>query len=210
LEISRANATARLLTQAELRALHAQIHPHFLFNALNAISAVCRRDSERARELLVSLSQYLRSSIRASDSMVTLGEELEVVVAYLAIEKARFGDRLRSEINVPAELISLKVPILSIQPLVENSIRHGLMPRAHGGTVNIGASIDGESLLLMVTDDGVESSPHGADGGNGIALQNIRERLRHLYGSEGSLTLGSAPDGGTTALLRLPAQAENR
>ncbi|HEY3366418.1 MAG TPA: LytS/YhcK type 5TM receptor domain-containing protein [Symbiobacteriaceae bacterium] len=208
IEISRVQAMSRLVAQAELRALHAQMNPHFLFNALNTIAAVCRRDPDKARDLLVLLSQYLRASLQAGDGLIALGRELEFVEAYLTIEKVRYGDRLQVETDVPAELLGLRVPILSLQPLVENSVRHGLMPRAAGGTVRIRAQREGSHLVLRVEDDGVgiRAGGQGEPGGNGVGLKNVRERLRHLYGTDGQLSLSSRPAGGTVAELRLPAQ----
>jgi two-component system sensor histidine kinase LytS len=203
IETSRAQAMARLVTQAELRALHAQINPHFLFNALTTIAAFCRRDPGKARELLLLLSQYIRSSLRSADSLVTLGEELQVVAAYLTIEQARHGERVRSQIEVDLELQRIQVPVLSLQPLVENAIRHGLLARTAGGTVTITASQVGDELELTVLDDGVGIQA-GAPSGNGVALKNVRERLRHLYGGLGSLAVTPRPGGGTRAVLRFP------
>jgi two-component system sensor histidine kinase LytS len=203
IETSRAQAMSRLVTQAEIRALHAQINPHFLFNALTTIAALCRREPSRARELLLLLSQYIRSSIRSADSLVTLGEELQFVGAYLAIEQARHGDRIRSEIRVDPRLHAIPVPVLSLQPLVENAVRHGLLARASGGTVTITAELVGEELTLAVLDDGV-GIREGAPAGNGVALKNVRERLRHLYGGLGSLEIAPRPEGGVRAALRFP------
>jgi two-component system, LytTR family, sensor histidine kinase LytS len=209
IELSRVHEMGRLVAQAEVRALHAQINPHFLFNALTTISALCRREPDRARDLLVMLSQYLRSSIRAAEGMVTLGQELEFVEAYLAIEKARYGERLHSDVDVPQELLELPVPIMALQPLVENSVRHGLMPRAAGGSVRVSARLDAADLILRVEDDGVGIGQAARDGssGNGVALKNVSERLRHLYGSGGLLSLTAAPGGGTVAQVRLPVRA---
>lgn len=208
IELSRVHEMSRLVAQAEIRALHAQINPHFLFNALNTISALIRRDPEQARDLLVLLSQYLRSSIRAAEGMVTLGQELEFVEAYLAIEKARYGERLASEVDVPQELLELPVPIMALQPLVENSVRHGLMPKAGGGTVRVSARLEAADLVLRVEDDGVGIARAAREGksGHGVALKNVSERLRHLYGSDGLLSLAEAPGGGTVAQLRLPVR----
>jgi two-component system sensor histidine kinase LytS len=203
IETSRAHAMARLVTQAEIRALHAQINPHFLFNALTTISSLCRRDPGRARELLLLLSQYIRSSLRSADSLVTLGEELQFVGAYLAIEQARHGERVRSVIEVDRALHAIPVPVLSLQPLVENAIRHGILGRAEGGTVTISASLVGAELVLSVRDDGV-GIQEGAPAGNGVALKNVRERLHHLYGGRGALVVEPLPDGGTLAVLRFP------
>lgn len=207
IEIARLQALSQLVVQAELRALHAQINPHFLFNALNAVAALCRRDPAEARQVVISLSQYLRSSIRAGDNaIVTLGEELEVVRAYLAIEQVRYGDRLRFAVQVPPDLLAARVPIFSLQPLVENSVRHGLMPKPAGGTVVIGARREGGSLVLWVQDDGVgmgAPAPRPGSGG-GVGLRNVQERIRYLYGPAGSVAVASCPGEGTRVEIRLP------
>lgn len=204
IETSRAHAMAQLVTQAELRALHAQINPHFLFNALTTISALCRRDPERARELLLLLSQYIRSSLRSADSLVTLGEELQFVGAYLAIEQARHGERVRSRIEVDPSLHGIPVPVLSLQPLVENAVRHGILARPEGGMVTITAERAGAELALTVLDDGIGIQA-AESSGNGLALKNVRERLQHLYGGRGALIVAPHPSGGTQAVLRFPA-----
>ena len=210
IELSRAHAMQQLVTQAELRALHAQINPHFLFNALSTIAAMCRRDPDQARDLLLMLSQYLRSSIRTWNDLVTLGEELAIVEAYLAIEKARFGERLRVELQIESDLMDLKVPILSVQPLVENSVRHGIMPRLRGGTITVTGRREGDWLLLTVSDDGVgmDLGARQSEQGNGVGMANVRNRLRHLYGAGDLMEVASSPETGTTVRLRLPLQAK--
>lgn len=206
IELARIQAMSQLVTQAELRALHAQINPHFLFNALGTISALCRRQPEKARELLIHLSHYLRSSIRAGNEMVTLGEELEFVEAYMAIEKARFAERLRYEVTLDAGLIALPVPILCLQLLVENSVRHGIMPRASGGTITVAGRREGDHLVLTVSDDGVGMDP-GAPSehkGHGVGLSNVRQRFRYLYNAGDLVEVTSSPGVGTSVTLRLP------
>ncbi len=206
IELSRAQAMTQLVAQAELRALHAQINPHFLFNALGTIGALCRRDPEKARDLLVMLSQYLRSSMRVGNEMVTLGEELGYVEAYLAVEKTRFGERLRVDVEVETDALDLLVPILCLQPLVENSVRHGIMPKAQGGSIRILGRREGEQLVLSVTDDGVgmEASTNYGQRGHGVGLTNVRERLRYLYGLGDWVEVVSSPGAGTAVRLRLP------
>lgn len=205
MEIARLQAASELAAQAELRALQAQINPHFLFNALNTVAALCRRDPERARETIFLLSQYLRSSIRAGQNvLVTLEEELGIVQAYVAIEQARFGSRLKARFDVPAELLRAEVPILSLQPLVENGVRHGLMPLPAGGTVAVRARRQGTALVVEVADDGVGIAGAGQSAGTGVGLSNVRERLRCLYGEHGRLAVDSAPGKGTRVELRMP------
>lgn len=206
IELSRAQAMKQLLAQAELRALQAQINPHFLFNALGTIGALCRRDPNKARELIVLLSHYMRASIRSGSERVTLAEELGYVEAFLAIQHARFGPRLRSEVAIDPELMNAAVPILSLQPLVENSVRHGIMPRAEGGFIRLTGHREGSRLVLTVTDDGVGMTAEALEApkGTGVGLSNVRQRLRYLYGSEGLVELESSPGKGTTVRLRLP------
>lgn len=212
IELSRVQAMTQLVAEAELRALHAQINPHFLFNALGTIAALCRRDSNKARELLLLLSHYLRSSIRAGNDIVTLGEELKFVEAYLTIEHTRFGDRLRTQIEIDPGVLDAQVPILSLQPLVENSVRHGIMPRASGGTIRLAGRQEGESLVLTVTDDGVgmmaEANP--SPEGNGVGLNNVRQRFLYLYGSSDLVTVTSRPGEGTVVRLQLPLSRSER
>lgn len=206
IELSRAQAMKQLLAQAELRALHAQINPHFLFNALGTIGALCRKDPAKARELIVLLSRYMRASMRAGSDLVTLDEELGFVKAFLAIQHARFGQKLASEIAVDSELMDAAVPILSLQPLVENSVRHGIMPRAQGGTIRISGHREGPQLVLTVTDDGVGMAAWALKSpkGTGVGLNNVRQRLHYLYGNEGVMEVESSPIEGTTVTLRLP------
>jgi two-component system, LytTR family, sensor kinase len=193
------------LSSARFAALQAQVNPHFLFNTLNTI-AVLVRDNERqaAVRIVEQLSDVLRttlSSHRANE--VPLVEELELVRQYVAIEEARFSDRLRAEFSIPDSLLSALIPSFALQQLVENAIRHGIAKHPDAGRLLIAAQIANDMLELSVTDDGV-----GIDLGfvvpEGHGLANTRERLRALYGERASLELTRRAEGGTIATLRLP------
>jgi two-component system, LytTR family, sensor kinase len=193
------------LSSARFAALQAQLNPHFLFNTLNTI-AVLVRDNERASAVRIveHLSELLRSTLnRQRANEVTLGEELELVRQYVAIEQARFSDRLRPEFKIPDALLSAAVPSFALQQLVENAIRHGIAGRTAAGLLIVAAEREGEFLQLTVTDDGLGIDPQLAPpAGHGI--ENTRERLRALYGARASLEITRRPEGGTIATLRVP------
>src|SRR5690606_12529993 len=141
-----------LLTQSEIKLLHAQVNPHFLFNALNTISAVIRRDPDKARELIQNLSHFFRSNLKQNINTVTLKEELAHVNAYLSIEKARFADRLDVEIDIAAELLEVKLPSFTLQPLVENAVKHGISNLLEGGLVRIYSEKSPAGYAITVED----------------------------------------------------------
>ncbi|HEY3039113.1 MAG TPA: histidine kinase [Pyrinomonadaceae bacterium] len=193
------------LAGARFAALQAQVNPHFLFNTLNTIAVLVRdNDSQAAVRIVEQLSEVLRSTLsshRANE--VTLGEELELVRQYVAIEQARFSDRLRPEFRIDDLLLSAAVPSFALQHLVENAIRHGIAKQIDAGRVIVGARRDGEMLEISVTDDGpgIESD---AVIPKGHGIENTRERLRAMYGARASLVVAKLPEGGTIATLRLP------
>jgi two-component system LytT family sensor kinase len=203
----------QLATEAELKALRAQLNPHFLFNTLTTIGHLMREAPDRALETLYRLTALLRAVLKRSEGdFVLLAQELEIVRSYLAIERTRFEERLTTTIDVPEELTGLRVPPLVLQPLVENAIKHGISPRASGGHVLVRARIetggaDGDVLCLSVADTGVGAT--AADiawaRAHGIGLTNLERRLDRYYGAAATLTVRSAPDVGTTAEVRLPA-----
>lgn len=215
LALSEVEYQRELTQKARLAALQAQIHPHFLFNALNTIGALIRSDPDSARRLLIKLSQFLRGSFQKPDRAITLAEEMANVDAYVAIQLARFPRRLRYEVDVPAELLKDSVPPFVVQPLVENAIRHGLLENGErtGGTVTLVARRgEGGELVVRVTDDGVGMSRQVleralTDAKAGIGLFNVNERLRTLYGPEYALLVDSAPGRGTTVEIRVPQQS---
>jgi two-component system LytT family sensor kinase len=202
-----------LATEAELRALRAQINPHFLFNALTTIGYLVKAAPERALETLMRLTALLRGVLRTDGEYTTLGRELDVIESYLEIERARFEERLRVRIDVPAALRSIRVPPLLLQPIVENAVKHGIAPRRLGGEVTVSARFDDTGpepqLSLLVHDSGGGSTPAALERGRraGVGLRNIERRLAVQYGSAASLSIDTAPGEGTTVEIRLPADA---
>jgi two-component system LytT family sensor kinase len=194
------------LSSARFAALQAQLNPHFLFNTLNTIAVLVRdNDRQGAVRIVEHLSEVLRSTLsRQRTNEVTLGEELELVSQYVAIEQARFSDRLRPEINVADELMSAAVPSFGLQHLVENAIRHGIARHPDAGLLLISAERVGDRLQLTVIDDGV-----GIDGDVAIppghGIENTRERLRALYADKAALKIERrSPERGTIATLTFP------
>jgi signal transduction histidine kinase len=193
------------LASARFTALQAQLNPHFLFNTLNTIAVLVRDDDRKGAVSIVEhLSELLRSTLtRHRANEVTLGEELELVRQYVAIEQARFSDRLRPEFRIPDSLLSAVVPSFALQHLVENAIRHGVARRTEAGSLIITAERDGDVLQLTVGDDGIgidlQLTPPAGHG-----IETTRERLRALYGSRASLEIARRAEGGTIATLRIP------
>jgi LytS/YehU family sensor histidine kinase len=205
----------KLATEAELRALRAQINPHFLFNALTTIGYLIQTAPPRALQTLLRLTTLLRAVLRSEGEFTTLGRELEVAEAYLDIERARFDERLRVTIDVPARLRSVQLPPLVLQPLVENAVKHGISQRELGGDVTIRASVGPadnhlRQLLLVVHDTGAGSTPHAIRRGreDGIGLRNVERRLKCQYGAAASLSIQSATGVGTIVEVRLPVTRE--
>lgn len=190
------------LAQARLEALKMQLQPHFLFNALNAIAALVHKDAEAADEMLAALSDFLRMVLETTGAQeLPLSRELALVERYLAIEHARFGDRLRYHLDVTPETEPALVPAFLLQPLVENAVRHGLEPRPGAGSLSIRARRNEGALHLSVADDGVGLAP-GKPTREGIGLENTRARLRELY--QGAATLELRNGSGVTVEITLP------
>jgi len=207
LEAAELDAREALVTQAELDALRARISPHFLFNTLTTIAALTRRDPGRAHDLLVDFAEYFRDSLAHHAESVPLDEELEHVEQYLRFEHARFGDKLRVRMDVDPRARVALVPVLSLQPLVENAIGHGVGPKKGGGTVRICAKPDGSRIEIAVTDDGVGFVPgRVTPRGLGIGLENVNARLTKIFGPESALRIDSAPGHGTTVAFTVPAR----
>ncbi|MFD2370738.1 ECF transporter S component [Brevibacillus sp. GCM10020057] len=215
LELAELEKQSRLLADAEIKALHAQINPHFLFNALNTIVSFIRFRPEQARELLIHLGEYFRRNLHDSGGYVSLAEELEHIEAYLAIERARFGEKLHVTYDIEQGVEGLIVPGLILQPLVENAVKHGLLPKREGGTVLIKARLtDSRTLELTVADDGVgmpadpfatpQKQREGRRRLSGIGLSNVRSRLQSIYGSPYGIEIKSAPFEGTTCIITMP------
>jgi len=201
----------RLLLHARMEALQNQINPHFLFNTLNSVSSLVRFDPDTARELIIKLATILRRLLHATDAFVPLRDELEFIDNYLDIEVVRFGrDKLRVVKELDSNSLDVMVPSMLLQPLVENSIKHGLASKVEGGSVFLRSQLVNSSLVIEVEDDGVGMAsaqflerPTGL-GGNGIGMANVAERLKVLYGDTARMTVDSHEGKGTLVRLRLP------
>nr|WP_283256036.1 histidine kinase [Dyella humicola] len=193
-------ATAR----AQLAALHAQLHPHFLFNALHTVVQLIPLDPAKASHAAELLAELLRSALDEQRDQVTLAEEWRFVERYLAIEQLRFGDRLQIATTLPADLMGATLPSFALQTLVENAVRHGAAPKLGTTRLNIEARIEQGRLCLVVGDDGVGAEPSAVNQGGGTGLHRLRERLTVLYGSNARLAIQASPTG-VTATLHWPA-----
>src|SRR5438067_2144956 len=197
-------------SQAQLQALKMQLHPHFLFNALHAISALVHRDPEAADKMIARLGDFLRLTLDSSATQeVPLRRELEFLNCYLEIERVRFNDRLTTSVEVDPRVLDCRVPNLILQPLVENAIRHGVSQRTAAGHVRVRAERRGDVLRLQVTDNGAGLSTVAAAHARratkgGVGLSNTRARLQQLYGSAYRFELSDDPRGGVTATLEIP------
>jgi len=194
------------LAKAQLHSLKSQLHPHFLFNSLNAISTLMRTDMDSAERMLDMVAELLRRSLRESAVQeVPLSREVEFVSRYLEIEQVRFSNRLKVEIQIPPELEQALVPHLILQPLVENAIRHGIGPKLGPGTVRIEARREASRLVLQVSDDGPGTGTRrSAAVGEGVGLSNTRARLEQLFEAQASLEFGPVSTGGFLVCVRLP------
>jgi two-component system, LytTR family, sensor kinase len=202
----RASQLETQVAQARLGALKAQLQPHFLFNTLNAIVVLVRQQKGRqAEETLARFSDLLRAVLADMDVQeVTLARELEYLKLYLSIEQLRFSDRLRVDIEVDSELLDAAVPHMALQPIVENSIRHGVGQRTTPGVISIRAERIGDTLHVRVQDDGPGFDAPGAEGGLKLGLANTRARLKQLYGEGSELRTESGPAGGALVTMILP------
>jgi len=202
---ARAAALETQLSGARLQSLKVQLHPHFLFNTLNAISALVREDPERARRMTTHLGDLLRAAIsRGQQQEVTLREEVRLLQPYLEIERTRFGDRLTLEVAVDPATLEARVPHLLLQPLVENAIKHGIAPRRGAGRVDVVTRKEGNRVRVWVRDDGLGLREGHHRRGAGVGLPNLRARLRCLYGSDQDLRIGTREGGGVEVEISLP------
>ena len=191
------------LAHAQLHSLKTQLHPHFLFNTLNAIAELLHQDPARAEQTITELSDLLRSAITRSEAReVALGDELAFLRSYLDIQQTLLQERLSVRWRVEDGILDAHVPPMLLQPVVENAIQHGVGGRTSGGTIEITAGRTGNALLLVVEDDGVGVKAGARDG---VGLANTRARLQAMYGDDQSLTLSARAGGGTRAEIRLPA-----
>ena len=215
LELAELDASRARLAEAEVRALRAQISPHFIYNALTAIASYVRTDPEHARELLLEFADFTRYSFRRHGEFTTLAEELRSIDRYLTLERARFGDRLQVTVRVAPEVLPVTVPYLCLQPLVENAVRHGLEGRAGPGQVTIVAVDDGADCAISVEDDGIGADPEqirralvGEGESDSIGVGNVDERLRSVFGDEYGLVIETGPGLGTKVSMRIPKYAQ--
>jgi two-component system LytT family sensor kinase len=194
------------LVEAQLQALQQQLHPHFLFNTLHAISALVHRQPDKADEMIERLSDLLRIALdKVGVQEVTVAEEIEYLRAYLDIEQVHFGDRLEIVYRIDAHALDVLVPNLILQPLAENAIRHGLAPRAGKGRLSIEAVVDGETLVLRIADDG-RGLIGGVVGRFGVGLGNTQARLERLYAGRATLACAPAAEGGCVVTVTLPVR----
>ena len=197
-EALRQEEMTRLVTQAELRALQSQINPHFLFNALNTLYGTIPREASNARRMVLNLADIFRYFLQSNKTFVTLAEEMEIVRAYLEVEQNRLGERLTVQIEVDDAALLVPIPVLSIQPLVENAIKHGVAQRTEPGFVRITATQGGEGLRVTVENSGAPGG-QGAPGA-GVGLENVRRRLAICYGAGSDLRVDFQPE---TAMVEL-------
>jgi two-component system, LytTR family, sensor kinase len=205
----------KLLLQARMEALQNQINPHFLFNTLNSVSSLVRFDPDTARELIIKLATILRRLLHSTEAFVPLRDEVEFIDNYLDIEVVRFGrDKLRVVKELEPGSLDAMVPSMLLQPLVENSIKHGISSKVEGGSIYLRSRMTESTLVIEVEDDGVgmgfAASPLTASGraGTGIGMANVAERLRVLYGDTAKMTVDSSEGKGTLVRLRLPVLEE--
>jgi two-component system LytT family sensor kinase len=210
-ELAELEASRTRAVEAELRALRAQISPHFIYNSLAAIASFVRTDPERARELLLEFADFTRYAFRRSGEFTTLADELRNIERYLVLEKARFGDRLQVQILVAPEVLPVAIPFLAVQPLVENAVRHGIEGRPGVGRISLGATDDGTAAHIWVEDNGAGSDPEvvrrvlaGESAGDSIGLGNVDARLRSVFGDAAGLVIETAPGAGTKVSFRVP------
>lgn len=210
-ELAEVDRSRTRAMEAELRALRAQISPHFVYNCLAAIASFVRTDPERARELLLEFADFTRYAFGRSGEFTTLAEELSNVERYLRLEQARFGERLQVSLLVAPEVLPVAVPFLVLQPLVENAVRHGLAGTTGVGHISITAQDAGSEALLAVEDDGVGSDPEvvravlsGESSADSVGLGNVDARLRQVFGDAHGLVIETAPGAGTRVSLRIP------
>lgn len=197
---------SKLATEAQLSALRAQINPHFLFNALTTIGYLIQTAPDKAFSTLMRLTQLLRGVLHSTGEFSALGDEIKLIESYLEIEKARFEERLEVEIKVSPELYSLKIPALILQPLVENSIKHGISNKKEGGKINISANIEKENLVLQVSDTGagLNETKISANRQKGVGLSNVENRLQSYFGSSANFTIENKTAVGTVAEVSIP------
>jgi two-component system, LytTR family, sensor kinase len=210
LELAELDRSRERATRAELQFLRAQISPHFVYNALTAIESYVRSDPERARDLLIGFAEFTRCSFRGYDQFTTLADELRILDAYLDIERARFGDRFDVTLRVAPEVLSVRVPSLILQPIVENAVRHGLEP-CQTGQLQIRIEDADSEAVISVDDDGAGADPahmrrilSGTSAEDVVGLRNVDERLRAVFGEDHGLLVETGVGAGTRVTMRIP------
>lgn len=191
-----------LLTRAELKLAQAQVNPHFLFNALNTIIAITRKDADRARELLLHLSNFFRKNLKRTGDLATLDEELNHIQSYLVIEKARFEDRLQLEMAIDPELLPMKLPVFTLQPIVENAIKHGISNMLGQGMIRLSASRDSGCVRIVVEDNAGNFEERNL---KGLGMNIVEKRIKNLCGKQHGITISCVPAERTTITITLPA-----
>lgn len=209
LDLAELSANRTRLMEAEVRALRAQISPHFIYNSLSAIASFVRTDPDRARELLLEFADFTRYSFRTHGEFTTLAEELRSIERYLLLERARFGDRLSVRLQIAPEVLGVTVPFLCLQPLVENAVKHGLEGKSEGGSITIVARNADRIAIITIEDDGIGEEPDAvrralAGDTDSVGLGNVDQRLRATFGDEFGLVVETAPGAGTKVTVRIP------
>ncbi|MBT0566599.1 histidine kinase [Williamsia sp. CHRR-6] len=223
LELAELDASRARLDRAEVRALRAQISPHFIYNALTTVASFVRTDPDRARELILEFADFTRYSFRTAGEFTVLSDELRNIDRYLTLERARFGSALEVRLQVAPEVLPVVLPFLALQPLVENAVRHGISGTASGGTITIVAADAGTDCVISVEDDGKGMDPEllrsgaidavvpsgsgsttaGAESAH-VGLANVDDRLRAAFGNDYGLVVETAPGAGTKVTMRIP------
>jgi two-component system LytT family sensor kinase len=221
IELAELDASRARLDRAEVRALRAQISPHFIYNALNTVASFVRTDPDQARELILEFADFTRYSFRSAGEYTVLADELRNIDRYLTLERARFGSALQVRLQVAPEVLNVVLPFLALQPLVENAVRHGISSKPDGGTVTIVAADEGTDCVISVEDNGVGMDPDllrsgdldaivsGATGPSAtesahVGLANVDDRLRAAFGNDYGLVVETAPGAGTKVSMRVP------
>nr|WP_040922443.1 histidine kinase [Saccharomonospora xinjiangensis] len=211
LERGRLEASAEEAAEAELRALRAEISPHFVYNALTVIAGLVRPDPDRSRELMLDFADYIRYSLASHGEYTTVADEFHAIETYLALQRAVLGERLRVQVRVAPEVLPVSIPYLVLQPLVENAVRHGIERRPEGGTVTVLGEAEGTDCVISVEDDGTGMDPAkarrllaGAGESESVGLANVDRRLRNVYGPWFGLVVETEEGEGTRVIVRVP------
>lgn len=211
LERGALEASAEQAAQAELRALRAEISPHFVYNALTVIAALVSSEPDRSRELMLDFADYIRYSLAKHGEYTTVADEFHAIETYLALQRAVLGERLQVQVRVAPEVLAVALPYLVLQPLVENAVRHGIEPRSGTGHVLVRGEAEGNDCVISIEDDGVGMDPAlaesilaGRGGADSVGLANVDRRLRNVYGPWYGLVVETATGEGTRVVVRIP------